>query len=53
MLADSLLLGQILDRAPRLNLLQHSDNLRLRVSAPRHRPSTFLSFKSYCDLDGF
>jgi hypothetical protein len=41
-LTDGLFPRNIVGRAPRLNLLQRSDDLRLRVPAFAHLPSPFL-----------
>ena len=42
----------ILDRSPRLDLLQRTDHLRFRAPTPRHTFFPFLSQESYSALFG-
>ena len=52
-LAYALLPGHIVGRPARLNLLQRSDDLRLRMPASAHSSFPFPSSKSYSEMDGF
>ena len=53
--SDDLLPGHVIDRATRLNLLQRSDHLRLRVLASAHPSFAFLRpnrIPKWTDLGG-